>query len=61
MKMPTSSHIYSPYLPHTTQTGSPGTGYLCSYWLLTPSMLFVLAGKMLNEKIEKILKETKCI
>lgn len=31
----TSLHIYSPYLPHTIQTGSPGSGKRCSLLLLT--------------------------
>ena len=35
--IPTSLHIYSPNLPHTTQIGSPGTGKRCSLLLFTRS------------------------
>jgi len=37
----TSLHIYSPYLPHTTQTGSPGSGKRCSLLFLMRSNSFM--------------------
>lgn len=46
----TSLHMYSPYFPHTTHTGSPGAGYLCSLCDLTRS-----ASVMLAKKVKKLI------